>query len=454
MSEQRATIAALASGAGRAGVAVIRLSGPQAWNAVAALVKGRLPAPRTAVLRALHHPDSGALLDEALLLLFEEQRSFTGEAVAEIQCHGSPLIVDEILDCLEALPDVRAAKAGEFSRRALLNGKMSVLEVEALGALLEAQTPWQKELASRARVTGQEVMVRGWRTRMLQMLADVEASIDFADEDLSELAAQPWMPVLAELLGELRASLRASHWLEQHRGGLLCVIAGQPNVGKSSLINNLVGRDVALVHDSAGTTRDAIEATMVVAGVPLTLVDTAGLRRDVGAVETMGVERARALWQQADIRVCAIKPGQDVLPDADLVVETFGAAQERQTQESEAQERQNRDAPGLSETQIQRPWLQIDNMTGLGLDGLRAALEQRVRARIQSQGLAQALTSQRQNRLAQDCLLVLEGIDRDTPIELQALHLTQGINALSLLLGDYDVEEMLDALFENFCIGK
>lgn len=447
MSDERATIAALASGAGRAGVAVIRVSGPRAWEAVAALLKdSRLPEPRSAALRVLHHPASGAVLDEALIILFEEQRSFTGEAVAEIQCHGSPLIVEEILDCLEGLPGLRAAKAGEFSRRALLNGKMSILEVEALGALLEAQTPWQKELASRARVTGQEAMVRGWRRRMLTILADVEASIDFADEDLSELDAQPWQAPLADLVAELQDCLKASHWLEQHRSGLLCVIAGPPNVGKSSLINNLVGRSVALVHDSEGTTRDAIEASMVVAGVPLTLVDTAGLRRDVGAVETMGVERALALWQQADIRVCTRRPGQEVLDDAHVVVQTFAESQLAPPGRREAE--QSAVARGLA------PLIQIDNKSGMGLTELRAELERLVLARLQSQGLQQALTSQRQNRLAQECLEALAGIMSDTAIELQALHLTQGINALSLLLGDYDVEEMLDALFENFCIGK
>lgn len=437
MSEERATIAALASGAGRAGVAVIRISGPQAWSAVAALLKAPLPRPREAALRALHHPNTDALLDEALVLLFEEQRSFTGEAVAEIQCHGSPLIVGEILDCLEFLPGLRPAKAGEFSRRALLNGKMSVLEVEALGALLEAQSPWQKEFASRTRVTAQEAMVRGWRQQMIAISADVEASIDFADEDLSELANQPWLGPLNRLTRVLRQSLSASHWLEQHSNGLLCVIAGPPNVGKSSLINNLVGREIALVHDSEGTTRDAIEASMMVAGVPLTLVDTAGLRHQTGAVEAMGVARAQKLWQEADIKICAIRPGGDSLPGADLVVQTFS------------------ESGGAGASVLGGvPLVCIDNQTGAGLADIRAMLESLALGIIRQQGLGEALTSQRQNRLAEGCLAALEAIKPDTAIELQALHLTRGINALSLLLGDYDVEEMLDALFENFCIGK
>lgn len=435
MAEDRATIVALASGAGRAGVAVLRLSGPEAWQALAALLRGRLPEPRLASLRALYDPKSGALLDEALILVFEEGRSFTGEAVAEIHCHGSPLIVQDLLDCLEALPGVRPAKAGEFTRRALMNGKLSVLEVEALGALLEAETPWHRELGKRSRVMAQEAMVRGWRAQMIAILADVEASIDFADEDLPELEAQPWLQSVRELCAELGASVGASHWLERHRRGLLCVIAGPANVGKSSLINNLVGRSVALVHDSEGTTRDAIEAHMEVAGIPVTLVDTAGLRSESGAVEAMGIARAKSLWEEADVRVSLHRPGGTALPGADLVVQSFSAGS------------------GLG-TEAASDVLWIDNACGVGLDTLRRRLEIKVRALVSEQGLGQALTSERQNRLASACLAALEAIEASTAIELQALHLTRGINALSLLLGDYDVEEMLDALFANFCIGK
>ncbi len=442
MAEERATIVALASGAGRAGVAVLRLSGPQAWSAVAALLKGALPEPRQASLRALYHPQDGSLLDEALLLTFEEGRSFTGEAVAEIHCHGSPLIVRDLLDCLEGQPGVRPAKAGEFTRRALMNGKLSVLEVEALGALLEAETPWHKELGKRSRVMAQEAMVRGWRRQLITILADVEACIDFADEDLPELEAQPWQAGLQRLCLELRQSVDASHWLERHRQGLLCVIAGPANVGKSSLINNLVGRSVALVHDSEGTTRDSIEAHMEVAGIPLTLVDTAGLRHQSGAVEAMGIARARALWDEADIRVSLQRPGGEPLADAHLCVQSFSDAPAAAS---------SGEAGGLGHDDAT---ILIDNRSGAGLESLRRALQARVLALVEIQGLSQALTSERQNRLASDCLTALDEIDHQTAIEVQALHLTRAINALSLLLGDYDVEEMLDALFANFCIGK
>ncbi|MFN7176208.1 MAG: tRNA uridine-5-carboxymethylaminomethyl(34) synthesis GTPase MnmE, partial [Thermaurantiacus sp.] len=293
------TIFALASGVPPSGVAVVRVSGPGAGKALQALTAGPPPPPRRAMLRSIRDPATGQLIDKALVLLFRAPASFTGEEVAEIHAHGGPAVVAGILAALAGLPGLRPAEAGEFTRRAFLNGRIDLTQAEALADLIAAETAAQRDQA----LAGAEGRLRhraeAWRARLVALLADVEADLDFADEaDVAAPRAQADIAVLAE---ELAAVLADAPMGERVRSGLTIAVAGPPNAGKSSLVNALARREVAIVTPIAGTTRDVIEVRLDLGGVPATLLDTAGLRDSSDPVEALGIARARDRAAAADL---------------------------------------------------------------------------------------------------------------------------------------------------------
>src|SRR5580698_10286029 len=300
------TIFAVASGAGRAAIAVMRISGP-ASGAVLRALAGRLPAPRRASLRRLRDAD-GAELDRALVLWLPGPGSYTGEDAAELHLHGGRAVIEGVADALVAL-GARPAEPGEFTRRAFLNGRMDLTECEAVHDLITAETDAQRRQALRQLDGALGTLYRGWSDRLRLLLAQQEALIDFPDEDLPP-------EVEAQVLGELEALQRevTAHLDDDRRGerlreGLVFAITGRPNVGKSSLMNALAERDVAIVSATPGTTRDAIETRIVLAGVPVTLVDTAGLRDTTDPIEAEGVRRARARAASADLVLEVIEAG-------------------------------------------------------------------------------------------------------------------------------------------------
>ncbi|MAN79235.1 MAG: tRNA uridine-5-carboxymethylaminomethyl(34) synthesis GTPase MnmE, partial [Magnetovibrio sp.] len=298
------TIFALASGGARAGVAVIRLSGPGAAAALTALAPGKpLADPRRAVLRALRDPATGEVLDQALVLFFPGPGSFTGEDVAEFHLHGGPAVVEGVLAALGQVAGLRPAEAGEFTRRAFLNGKLDLTQAEAIADLVAAETSEQRRQALDQAAGALGQIYEGWRARLIAAIAHVEAGIDFADEDLPEDIDRAARDALAALAGEIAAHLDDGRRGERLRAGVHLALLGRPNAGKSTLLNLLAGRDAAIVSETAGTTRDVIEVHLDLGGVPVIVADTAGLRDSADAVEREGVRRAAARADWADLKL-------------------------------------------------------------------------------------------------------------------------------------------------------
>lgn len=424
------TIFALASARGKAGVAVIRISGARSHEAVATLV-GVLPAVRRASLRKLTF--EGLVLDEALVLLFDAGSSFTGEMSAELQVHGSVATVRAVLAALGQLPGLRIAEPGEFSRRALENGCMDLTQIEGLADLIEAETEAQRRQAISVMSGALGKRAGRWRADLVQALSLLEVTIDFSDEELPEgilaLVEAPVERVLQELGHELRGSAAA----ERVRDGFEVAILGAPNVGKSTLLNALAGREAALTSDVAGTTRDVIEVRIEIAGLAVTVLDTAGLRDTGDRVEKLGIERALERARAADLRIF-LKSGDEELPvepeGDDLVL--FGKAD-----------------LGID------PRATISGVSGEGLDQLIARVGEILSGRVAGASLAIRERHRQAMRHAIECLEeALDLMRGGGHVELASAVLRRSVRHLEVLIGKVGVEDLLDEIFARFCIGK
>ncbi len=444
-----ATIFAPATGPGRAGIAVIRLSGPAAGRALESVTDRPLPPPRRAVRRRFHDA-VGEDVDDGLVLWFPAPASFTGEDVAELHVHGSLAVVSALCEALAAVPGLRPAEPGEFTRRAFDHGKLDLTAAEGLADLIAAETAAQRRQALRQLDGALGRLYEGWRDRLVRVLAHLEAVIDFADEDLpGGIEAAAWPEVVA-LQAEVRAHLADGHRGERVREGVRIALLGPPNAGKSSLLNALAGRDAAIVHELPGTTRDVIEVALDVAGFPVIVADTAGLRAATGAVEREGVERSRRTAAAADIRVVvldgALWPAVDpeaaarIDPEAVVVVNKCDLGR-----------------VGADAGVQGRPVLPISALTGAGLGDLLAALARRVRDRFDV-GAAPSLTRLRHRRALQDCedalARALATAGAGGGLELAGEDMRLAARALGRITGRVDVEAILDVVFRDFCIGK
>ncbi len=435
------TIFAAASGAGRAAVAVIRISGPAAGAVLRALA-GRVPEPRVATLAVLRDAPDESALDRALVLWFPGPRSFTGEDAAELHLHGGRAVVAAVLRALGAIAGCRPAEPGEFTRRAFRNGKMDVAAVEGLADLIDAQTDAQRRQAQRQLEGALGRWVASVRERLLAASAVAEGLIDFAEEE--DLRA----PFEAEVVGHARdilsaidAELGACGRAEKLRDGLVVTIAGAPNVGKSSLLNAIAGREAAIVSVHAGTTRDPIEVDLDLGGYPVTLVDTAGLRPTEDPVEREGIARALARARGADLvlwlRDGPATEGAESRPVTDGEVWTL---------------RTKADLTPLAGPTRGRA---VSARTGAGLADLTAALTRFAAARLV--GGETAVVTRLRHRLAlegarRSLAPVADGSVRDG--EIVAEHLRSATRALEALVGRVDAEDVLGAIFARFCIGK
>ena len=429
------TIFALASARGKAGVAVIRISGPLAHDAVAEFCA--LPPLRQAGLRRLVW--LGEVLDEALVLLFAAGASFTGEASAELQLHGSTAVVARVLQALAATDGLRMAEAGEFTRRALENGRLDLTQVEGLADLIDAETEAQRKQALRVLSGALGRRVEAWRLDLVRAAALIEATIDFADEDVP-LDVSPEVQALIEgLLVQLRGELDGARAAERIRHGFEVAIVGAPNAGKSTLLNALAGREAAITSEVAGTTRDVIEVRMDISGLSVTLLDTAGLRDSVDVVERIGVKRALERARQADLRIFLQADPDEVLmllPEVDDLV-FLGKAD-------------TRDGAALADS-----WA-VSGKTGAGMDRLIAEIATCLSGRAASAGL---LIRERQRIAMQVAVTGLEsardrmGQAQNLP-ELVAADLRASMRSLEVMVGRIDVENLLDEIFSSFCIGK
>ena len=435
------TVVALSSGAGKAGIAVIRASGPQAAACIRHLAGGDVP-PRRAALRALCDGPAGEAIDRGLVLWLPGPGSATGEDIAEFQVHGSPAVIGKLLSILCGLDGVRPAAPGEFTRRAFENGRMDLSEAEGLADLIDAETEAQRVQAQRQMDSIFAEHCAEWGPRLRRSLAWLEAAIDFPDEALPEDLAAQVRPDIAGVAAGLAEWLAAPDRGRMVREGYRVAIVGAPNVGKSSLLNRIARRDVAIVAETAGTTRDVIEVRADLAGYAVILADTAGLRDDAAAgdIEREGMARARFQAGNADLVLHVVDascPGDD--PAAEI-----GADPGRLLAVANKTDL----APSPAGAQ-----LGVSARTGAGVDRLLAAIEDRLTATMGPAGHP-ALTRLRHRRCLEEAATALERALAAAGPELAAEDLRLALRAMDRLIGRTDVEDLLDLIFRDFCIGK
>ncbi|WP_043360521.1 tRNA uridine-5-carboxymethylaminomethyl(34) synthesis GTPase MnmE [Belnapia sp. F-4-1] len=428
-------IFALASGAGRAAVAVLRLSGRGTGATVGALA-GRLPPPRHASLRRLRH--GGELLDEALVLWFPGPGSYTGEDSAELHLHGGPAVLAGVAEALVAL-GARPAEPGEFTRRAFLNGRLDLTAAEGIADLITAETAGQRRQALRQAGGALATLYAGWTARLTALLARQEAFIEFEEEDLPPDLDDAVATAAMALRSEIAAHLADGGRGERLREGLHIAILGAPNAGKSSLLNALVGREAAIVSARAGTTRDVVEARLDLAGIPVTLADTAGLRDAADEIEAEGIRRARRCAEEADLLLLLF--AADQAPDAETLAWRRPDALLVLSKSD------------LASTSSGLDGLPVSAHTGAGLDTLRARLEAEALARAGTTGET-LLTRPRHRAALQDALAWLDTLPSAPLPELRAEALRAALRAVGRITGRVGVEAVLDVVFSEFCIGK
>lgn len=423
------TIFAPATAQGRAGVAIVRISGPDALAAAEALA-GPLP-PHGRALRRLRDRE-GQVLDEALVLTFAPGRSFTGEAVAELHLHGSLAVLAAVLRTLGEDPRLRPAEAGAFTRRALENGRLDLAQVEGLADLIDAETESQRRQAMRVLSGALGEKAESWRSRLIRAAALIEATIDFADEEVPVDVTPEVGALLAEVAEELRGESAGVAIAERIRDGFEVAIVGAPNVGKSTLINRLVGREAAITSEHAGTTRDVIEVRMDLGGLAVTVLDTAGLREAEDAVERIGIARARDRAAAADLRIHLLGEGDQsevAVREGDLVL------------------RAKADLHGGDG---------VSGLTGAGVDAMVAELTSTLRQRAAGAGIAMRERHRAAMLRAAEHLEnageVLAGGGEQA--DILAEELRAAARAIDSLVGRVDVEDILGEIFASFCIGK
>jgi tRNA modification GTPase len=427
------TIFALSTAPGRSGVAIIRISGPQARAALEQIGGGPLPPARMAVLRRFR--GAAGEIDQGLMLWFPAPASFTGEDSAEFHVHGGRAIVDAMLAALAQIRGLRPAGPGEFTRRAVDNGKLDLTRAEALADLIDAETEGQRRQALRQYEGVLYELYESWRARLIAAAAWAEAAIDFADEEIPDDVFARARAGIGEIIEEIQAHLRDRRRGELVRDGVHITVIGEPNAGKSSLVNALARRDVAIVSEIAGTTRDVIEVHLNLGGYLVTLADTAGLRETSDAIESEGVRRALARAEAADL-VILLQDGTSArsatFEGADLVV--WNKA----------------DLPWPE----RRDGLKLSLKTGEGLDALIAALTENVAQKLEAPAEAQPITRARHRHALEEATATLARATAATEPELMAEDLRLALRAIGRITGMVDVEDLLDVIFRDFCIGK
>ncbi|WP_293450479.1 tRNA uridine-5-carboxymethylaminomethyl(34) synthesis GTPase MnmE [Planktotalea sp.] len=428
------TIFALATALGKAGVSVIRISGFKAWD-TGVLLCGDLPPSHKAAVRNVSDSD-GALIDQALVIPFENQRSFTGEPVVELHLHGSTAIVARVIEMLGGIADLRLAEPGEFTRRALENGKLDLTRVEGLADLIDAETEAQRKQAVRVLAGDLGRTAEIWRSDLIRAASLLEATIDFADEDVPVDVTPEVRDLLTRSQAAISKEADGVKTAERIRTGFEVAIIGAPNIGKSTLLNAIAGRDAAITSEYAGTTRDVIEVKLDLNGLAVTILDTAGLRETEDFVEKIGIERALTRAASADLRVFLRENADealsiDPLPD-DII------------------------AIGKADVLSVDAEFPVSGKTGAGVDKLVDAISSILLNRSASAGIAtrerhrQALLKSQQFLAAAQ-----DGLDLGPDhYDLVAEDLHSAIRALNSLIGHVDVENLLDEIFSSFCLGK
>ncbi len=434
------TIFAPASAAGKAGVAVFRISGCEAAQAITKLcAPNDVPAPRMAMLREIKHPVTGDLIDKALVLYFAAPHSFTGEDVVEFHTHGGRAVSNAVIDILQTLPNYRLAEAGEFTRRAFENGKMDLTEAEAIADLVHADTEAQRKQALRQMGGALGALYKNWRVTLSRGLAYMEAAIDFSDEELPADMVEKQNVELRKLRDAIAAHLNDNHRGERLRDGFSIVLLGAPNAGKSSLLNALARRDAAIVSPTAGTTRDIIDVHLDINGYAVILADTAGLRIGENDIENEGIHRARARAAQADLKLVVLDgtaPDDEtkkLIDENTIVVWNKADISQPSTTEPRA--------------------LPISAKTGAGIDALLQKIGSEIAQRFDNQ-TTPPLTRARHRAALEDSVAHLDRALAAPMADMRAEDVRLAMRSLGRITGRVDVEDLLDIIFRDFCIGK
>ncbi len=429
--QTRDTIFALASGRGRAGVAIVRVSGPDALGALQALTRAKPPNERQVLYRTIFGK-SNAKIDSAIILRFAAPRSYTGEDVVEFQVHGGPAVISALLSELASLRGLRLAEPGEFTRRAVENGRLDIAQAEAIADLVEAETEAQHRQAVQQYQGGLSELYESWRTRLIRSAAWIEATIDFPDDEIPPETLRGSREEVSQIANEMQSHLNDGRRGEILREGLHVAVIGPPNAGKSSLVNALAQRDVAIVSDIPGTTRDVLEVRLNLKGFPVILSDTAGLREAQDPIEEEGIRRAKARAAAADLRLLVLdgaSAGDGMQGDVEV--------------RSKADLSADRTGAGL--------W--ISTTTGEGLSELVDLLAAHARDRMET-GDAPVLSRARHRTAVDRARTHLSDALEASAPELSAEHMRLALREIGRLTGRVDLDELLDVVFRDFCLGK
>ena len=426
------TIYALATSQGRAGVAVVRISGPEAFTSLKSLCINFNISPRKSKLCDLY-TDEGLHLDRALVIPFKGPQSFTGEDVVELHLHGSIAVIQKTLETLSKLPNLRQALPGEFTRRAFTNEKLDLAEIEGLADLIEAETEAHRVQALQVLSGKLGQRVQEWRSMIIKAMAFIEVTIDFADEEVPTDISKDVLLILTNIIKDLEYESESTKVAERIRSGFEVAIVGKPNVGKSSLLNALSGREAALTSEEAGTTRDIIEVRMDLGGLPVTMMDTAGLRDTDNLIENKGISKAIEKANSADLVIVLTEDGEIPIEIQNSSVLKFVS----KCDDGEL-------ADGVSA------------FTGYGLDNMISSIKRKLEKRVQNQGLATRYRHREAIDSAVNKIQMAKKFVKDCPsfYDLAAEELRQTTYTLDELFGKVDVENVLDEIFSSFCLGK
>lgn len=442
MLDDKKTIFALATPPGKSGVAIIRISGADAFSCLNQLTKEQLPENRKASLRDIINPLNKQLIDKAIIVTFPGPNSFTGENIVELHIHGSRAVINILIKILSEFNNFRLANPGEFSKRAFLNGKMDLTSAEGLADLIEAETSMQQQQAIRQMQGGLATIYEAWKLQLIHLLALIEAYLDFPDDDIPQNIIEKVNSETKSLSKNIESHLNDQRCGEILRRGIYVSILGAPNVGKSSLLNYLAKRDVAIVSNIAGTTRDVIEVNLDLAGYPVTIADTAGIRESQDLIEKEGISRSLKTAKNADIKIIMLSAEDDssfskeilsMLDDNSIIL--------------------------LNKIDQAKGAITIDNAIEIsvykeiGLDVFIERISMLIADKF-SLSLDPVITRERHRSHLNACYESLSYFSLDKPLELACEDLRLAARALGQIVGTIDVETILDEIFINFCIGK
>ncbi|MDR2098845.1 MAG: tRNA uridine-5-carboxymethylaminomethyl(34) synthesis GTPase MnmE [Rickettsiales bacterium] len=438
MTDKQDTIFALSSAYGKAGVSVFRISGPRAMHILERMSGAKKIISHKMFLANLRHPKTGELIDRAMAAFMKAPKSYTGEDTAELFTHGSVAVTDALYGALASFKDARLAEPGEFTKRAFLNGKLDLTQVEAVADLIEAQTESQRRLAL-STADGKLANLYGkWRAELVKILSHTEAAIDFSDDEMPENIAADTARQTKSLISEMQAHIATAASARMIRGGINVAIIGRPNAGKSSLFNKIIGEARAIVSSAPGTTRDVIEASLDVMGFKTNLFDTAGLNeKSDDPIEKKGMKKAREKAESADLRILISDRPSELAKhraDADTII-VLNKIDRKKSAEIPA---------GI---------IAISVKTGENFEKFRAAFEDAIRKKM-SVPNDMSLTRQRYKNALAECVENLERSLSAPSADLKAEHVREAANAIASITGEVYFSELLDEIFSHFCLGK